>query len=174
VPLELPYDPVELDDVQLGVTRLSMTRLLRADVWCGAMFMAFAAWGFAASAGLDGGTAVSMGPGYFPRLVSTLLLLLGLSISIAGLWPAKAAGLGTWTLRPILLVSLASLAFAVLLQRAGIVLSIVAVVAIGALAGSRIEPWPLVGLTVLLVASSIALFVVALGIPLPIWPRILW
>lgn len=149
-----------------------MQRWLRADVLCGLMFVAFAAWGFTAAAGLDAGSAVEMGPGYFPRLVSAILLLLGLAITATGLIAAGAPPVSGWVLRPIAMVSVAALAFAVLLERAGIVIAIIAVIAIGALAGSRIELKSLALLALLLIGASIALFVVAIGIPLPIWPRL--
>lgn len=149
-----------------------MARWMRADVLCGLMFIGFAAWGFAASRALDPGTLATMGPGYFPRIVSGILLLLGMAIVIAGLWSGAAVGLGRWALRPITFVSLSGLLFSVLLQPAGIVLSIIAVVAVGACAGNRIEPGPLALLTLLLIVASVLLFVVAIGIPLPIWPRL--
>lgn len=149
-----------------------MQRWLRADVLCGLMFVAFAAWGFAAGAGLETGSSLEMGPGYFPRLVSGILLVLGLAIAASGLRAADGAAVGGWAVRPITLVSLAALAFAILLERAGIVIAIVTVIAIGAFAGSRIEPRSLAALAVLLVAASIGLFVLAIGIPLPIWPRL--
>ena len=148
-----------------------MGRLLRADVMCGLMFVAFAAWGFVAGRDLDPGTAVAMGPGYFPRLVSGLLLALGLAITVTGLAAAAGPGLGSWALRPIVLVSLSALSFAVLLDRAGIVIAIAAVVGIGTFAGQRLGLLPLVLLAAGLIVASVALFVVAIGIPLPIWPR---
>lgn len=149
-----------------------MKRWAKADVLSGLMFMGAAAWGFMASAGLDPGSAMAMGPGYFPRLVSGLLLALGLAIVIAGLATGNGTGVGAWVLRPIVLVSLAGLAFALLLERAGLVLAIIAVVAIGALAGSRFEPGPLALLTAALIVASVLLFVVGIGLPLPIWPRL--
>jgi hypothetical protein len=147
-----------------------MRRLLRVDVLAGLMFMAFAAWGFWASLYLDPGTSVSMGPGYFPRLISGLLLALGVLITGAGLLPAAAAVVEGWSIRPLLFVSLAALAFALLLQRAGIVIAISVTVIIGSFAGERLRPFDLLLLIGLLVIASIALFVWAIGIPLPVWP----
>jgi hypothetical protein len=148
-----------------------MNRWLRRDVLAGLMFMSFAMWGFMASAHLDAGTSVAMGPAYFPRLVSGLLLALGIAIAAAGFVESSGAGLGTWSLRPIVLVSAAGLAFAALLQQAGIVIAVAAVVLIGSFAGERPRVVPLLLLTMSLVLVSVALFVWGIGIPLPIWPN---
>ena len=149
-----------------------MKRWLRTDVLAGLMFSLFSLWGFLASSGLDIGTPTTMGPGYFPRLLSAVMLALGLAIAIGGLVSSEAAGPATWTLKPIGLVSLACIAFAALLSRGGIVLAIVAAVGIGAFAGDRAEIKNLVILTIVLVSASVALFVWLLGVPLPIWPRL--
>lgn len=149
-----------------------MKRWLRTDVLAGLMFAVFSLWGFIASSGLDIGTPTSMGPGYFPRLLSGLMLALGLAIAIGGLVSAEPASPAAWTLKPIGLVSIACIAFAALLSRGGIVLAIVTAVAIGAFAGNRAEIRHLVVLTIVLVAAAVALFVWLLGVPLPIWPRL--
>ena len=45
------------------------------------MFVAFGVWGLVAAADLDMGTLSEMGPAYFPRSVSSLLILLGIAIA---------------------------------------------------------------------------------------------
>jgi hypothetical protein len=76
-----------------------------------------------------------------------------------------------FALRRIGLISLSGLAFAALLQRAGIIVAIAVTVAIGSLAGER-PPLLRLGLLIAaLIAAAIALFVWGIGIPLPIWPQ---
>lgn len=148
-----------------------MTRWLKPDVLAGLMFMAFAGWGFAVSAGLDGGSSSEMGPGYFPRLVSGILMVLGVAIAVLGGLKPLSVPHASWSLRPIVMLSLASLAFAGLLERGGIVLALCAAVFIGVFAGERPKLLPLLLLTATLVLVSIVLFIWGIGIPLPIWPR---
>jgi Tripartite tricarboxylate transporter TctB family len=147
-----------------------MNRLLKRDVMAGLMFVAFAAWGFWAADGLDSGSWMEIGPGRFPRLLSTVLLGFGVAIAMAGLLDAAQPGLPDWSLRPIGFVTLSGLAFATLLQRGGIVAAITATVTIGSLAGIRPRPVAIILLSGALVLASIALFVWAIGIPLPVWP----
>ena len=48
------------------------------DFWTGVMFIAIAAVALYAGRGYSLGTAVRMGPGYFPMLLGSLLALIGL------------------------------------------------------------------------------------------------
>jgi hypothetical protein len=148
-----------------------MRRLLKPDVLAGFMFIAFAVWGFVASRELDVGTSVSMGPGYFPRVISGLLLALGITIAGAGFLTPAAPFVKDWSIRPLLLVSVAALSFALLLQGMGIVIAITITVIVGSFAGERLRPFDLLLLVASLILASIALFVWGIGIPLPIWPR---
>lgn len=143
---------------------------LRRDVFAGLLFIAFGLWGLAASYDLDAGTLSEMGPAFFPRVVSGLLIALGVGITCTGFSRNAVTLRLPWTLRPILMVTIASLAFALLLERAGIVIAITATVFIGALAGERLKWLPLIALTATLIIASIALFVWALGMRIPVWP----
>jgi hypothetical protein len=148
--------------------------LLKRDVLAGLMFMGFATWGFLASGGLEMGALSEMGPAYFPRIVSSILMLLGIGIALTGFSGASPMLVKHWALRPILMILLASLAFAVLLERAGIVIAISVTVYIGVLAGERLRPLPLIALTAVLIIASVALFIWALGMQIPVWPRFVW
>src|SRR5215204_5455749 len=147
-----------------------MRRLLKTDVLAGFMFIAFDEWGFVASRELEVGTSVSMGPGYFPRAISGLLFTLGIAIAGAGFLAPAAPLITDWSIRPLLLVSVAALSFALLLQGMGIVIAITVTVIVGSFAGERLRPFDLLLLVASLILASIALFVWGIGIPLPIWP----
>jgi Tripartite tricarboxylate transporter TctB family len=144
------------------------------------MFVIFAFWGFLSSHELEVGTSTSMGPGYFPRILSGLLLAFGsVIIAVGRLNPSTSqsdADFSTspsvdWSIRPLVFVSVAALSFALLLQRAGIVVAISVTVLLGCLAGERPRPIEMLILAAMLIIGCIALFVWGIGIPLPIWPR---
>lgn len=147
-----------------------MKRLADKDALAGLFFMAIAAWGFVASSDLEAGSSAAMGPGYFPRIVSGVILLLGAAIFVGALRKGGPLPVTGARLRPILCVSLAGLAFAVLLERVGIVAAISAAVLIGTMAGERLRLLPLLLLIVGLIVASIALFIWGIGVPMPIWP----
>lgn len=72
----------------------------------------------------DLGTANRMGPGYFPALVSGLLVLCGVAILIPAL--LRAGQMPRIELRPLLWVSLSMLLFALLLIPFGLVPAVIA------------------------------------------------
>jgi hypothetical protein len=55
------------------------------DFWSGMLFMAFGLIAVAVSSGYRMGIAARMGPGYFPRGLGVLLLILGAIIALRGL-----------------------------------------------------------------------------------------
>src|SRR5262245_40989408 len=103
------------------------------DFWCGVLLLAIAAFFLTAGSGLAVGTSLRMGPGDAPRPLGVMIRLAGAVICIRGVL-ADATRLESEKLRPLLLVLGATLFFAFALERIGLVLTIVCVVAIASAA----------------------------------------
>jgi len=151
--------------------------LAHKNVLAGLMFMAVAALGLWVSRNYPIGTALRMGTGYVPRLLCWILLGLGAVIFFQGLYettsdrqPAVAhrAGLA-W--RPIAFVTLALVTFALALERLGLVIAIFLLIGIGALAARDLKPVETIAAAVVLVVLSWAIFIVGLGLTIPVWPE---
>jgi putative tricarboxylic transport membrane protein len=116
------------------------------------------------------GTAVRMGPGYFPTWVGGLVALLGLVLVVRSL-RLSGPRLPRLHLRPTLLVLGASIAFGYLLKPLGLVLASVLLVVVGAAGGHEFRwrevPW----LAAALAAFAVAVFVYGLELPFPLWPE---
>ena len=141
--------------------------LLSKDVLAGVLFVTFGAAGLWIGSEYAIGTAFRMGPGYFPRVLCGMLVLLGLFIAIKGLVRGgeQPGGL-CW--RPLILVTLAVLAFAGLISTAGLLPAAAAVVFIGATGGPEFRKGEALLLAVLLSAAAIALFKFGLSMTMPI------
>lgn len=115
------------------------------------------------------GTAARMGPGYFPALVSGLLVLCGLMIMIPAL--LRAGPRPKLELRPLLWISLSVLAFALLLPF-GMVPAIVVQTLVAGLSDCRLSWKGALLLAGVLSVGATLIFVVGLGVILPIfaWP----
>src|SRR5690554_1008304 len=75
------------------------------------------------------GSALRMGPGYFPRVLSGILMAFGLYVGIRGLrFPERIEGIWGW--RPLALITGAFWVFGWLMDRAGLVPSLVVLFAI--------------------------------------------
>jgi len=118
------------------------------------------------------GTALRMGPGYFPVWIGGLLALLGLVLAAASLH-TDGPPLRRMQLRPLLLVLGGSVVFGYALKPLGLVAATVLLVLISA-AGGREFRWR----EVLMLAAALAVFaalvfVTGLGLPFPLWPAFL-
>ncbi len=114
------------------------------------------------------GTARDMGPGYFPILIGCLLLVIGGSTAVRGLW-LKGTGIKISSIRPLLMVSSAVLSFALLLKPCGLIVALLALVFISCLGSREFRIRYAVLLYVVLTAMAIILFVYILALPLPLF-----
>ena len=73
-------------------------------------------------------------------------------------------------LRPIVVVTAALIAFGLTLERIGLVLSIVLMVAIASLATRALKPWETAAAAAGLIVLSWSIFIFGLGLPIPVWP----
>ena len=137
------------------------------DFWSGAFFLGVGV----AFAGLGRdypmGTAMRMGPGYFPMLLGGLLALIGLSLIIRSLLKPGPA-VGRLAYGKVALVTLSNVLFALLLRRLGLVAALILLVVVSAYASVRFR-WPVaLALAVGLAVGSSIIFVWLLGLPIPI------
>lgn len=114
------------------------------------------------------GTAGRMGPGYFPTIISALLILFGLVTLSRGLL-REGGRVEDINWKGAALVTLSVCAFGFLLEGAGLVIALVALVLISAAASDRfrLEVRALLGLIALTI-FCVAVFVYGLGLPMPI------
>ncbi|MFM8677995.1 MAG: tripartite tricarboxylate transporter TctB family protein [Alphaproteobacteria bacterium] len=145
--------------------------LLRQNVLGGLLLVLFGILGLALGSALEPGTLRRMGPGFFPRVLSWLLVGIGAGVAMSGARDPAAERVAPGEWRPLAMVTIALLCFQLFIDRLGLVAATVAVVGIAAL-GGRETRWPEVAaLAALLAVGSALLFVVALDLPIPLWGR---
>lgn len=140
------------------------------DFWAGLMFIAFgAAFMIGALMNYQMGTAVRMGPGYFPTVLGGLMIFLGVLVLIEA-FVMNGPKVPKFHFRPMFFVLLGCLVFAYILKPAGFIVSIVALVFISAFGGHEFK-WKEVSiLAVVLAVFGVFVFVKGLTLPFPIWP----
>src|SRR5262245_8246440 len=112
------------------------------------------------------GTARRMGPGYFPTLLGGLLAALGLVLMVASLAGMRQR-MERIAFGPLALVTVAIVAFGLLVRNAGLVPAIVTLVLVASCASERFRWSSAAALAATLAAFSWATFSWALGLPLP-------
>ena len=155
------------------------------DFWAGLMFIAVGLFFVVVAAGtpefinhlfgaklIPGyqiGSAVRMGPAYFPIVLGGLLAVLGAVVLIDSL-VEDGEPVAKFHFRPLLFLAASSLAFAYLLKPLGLPLAAIALVFISAFGGHEFKWKEVAILSVLLVIFSVLVFVKGLALPFPICP----
>ncbi len=140
------------------------------DTIAGLMFVAWGAAALWIARDYPVGTALRMGPGYFPAMLSWCLIVLGAGIALKGT-AIEGESLDRWYFKPLFAVSGSFLAFAFLIERAGLPIATIAAMVIGAFGGPEFKLREQVILAVCFAAASVGTFIYALGLPMDLWPH---
>lgn len=132
--------------------------------FCAALFLAFGAFFGLSSLGLELGTTFRMGPGYFPLLLSGLLVILGLVILVQAT-QVQGEPLGPIAWRGMAFILPAPIFFGLTVRGLGFVPSIFLTALIAAFASHKMKVPMAFILAALLTAFSVAVFSYALGLP---------
>lgn len=140
------------------------------DFWSGVMFIGFglffAGW---ALVNYQMGSAVRMGPGYFPAVLGGLLAVIGAAVLIPSL-TVEGPPIPTFHFRPLLFVSVGCVLYGYLMKPAGLVGATAALVFVSAFGGHEFKWKEVTILFVVLVIFSILVFVKGLTLPFPVCP----
>jgi hypothetical protein len=138
------------------------------DLGAGAVFVLIGVAGLYFGRELAFGTAARMGPGYFPTLLSILILAIGIIVAIRGL-TTEGPPIEPVQLRPIAMIIAAILIFGVLIDVVGLVLTALLLTVFAAYARREVKLTETILLGAGLAAFTVAVFVYLLGQPLPAW-----
>ena len=139
------------------------------DFYAGLLFVAFGIFAVVIARNYPLGTAARMGPGYFPRLLGILLIVLGVALSLTAL-RGEGPPLPGWKWRPVSIVLLSVVAFGLVLTHAGLVLSTIGLIVVASTASREFRLRESFISGILLAALSVGVFVIGLKLQLPIWP----
>ncbi len=141
------------------------------DFWSGVMCMGFALAAIVLGRKYPVGTPASMGPGMFPIILGGCLGALGLACSLRAIRPGAAARrIATVKPRPVLLVLGSIVAYGVALPTAGLVVASMLLVVISRLAVPGFRWVEVTVFGAILTLGCVLVFVVALKLPVPVWP----
>jgi hypothetical protein len=139
------------------------------DFYAGLLFLFFGAVATFFAGDYPMGTALRMGPGYFPKVLGVLLLALGAVTCATGL-TVRGEAVERLRARPLVLILAAVGAFALLIEPAGIVVSAVLSVALAALASPESRVREVIFLVIVLLAIAVGVFTYGLGLPFKLLP----
>lgn len=139
------------------------------DFGAGILFLLIGVAGIYFGQDLAFGSARRMGPGYFPSIISGLIMVIGLLIAAKSL-RVDGPGIERIHIRPILMLMIALAVFGFLISKIGVVITSILMIVIAAYA--RREKVNLVETLlfgVIFAAFVVLVFVYGLRQPMPIW-----
>ena len=146
---------------------MKLVLLKNKDFWAGMMLVGIGAAAMFIARDYRFGSALRMGPGFFPAILSGILIAFGVCIMAVGLRSGEQIQ-DKLSLRAFILLPLSLLLFGILMERAGFIPAMVALVFVSAAAGKEFKFVEVLLLTVTLTVASAALFIWGLGLPYPL------
>ena len=135
------------------------------DLWSSLIFVATGGAAVLLVRSYPMGSALKMGPAFFPTILGALLVLIGLVVGIRALVsPGEPIAGFAW--KPVAYVTISTALFGVLVRGGGLVVAIVVLTIVSALASRNFAWGPAATLAVGLAAFSVLVFVKALGLPI--------
>jgi hypothetical protein len=137
---------------------------LHRDILAGTLFVVIGAAALLGARGYSVGTAMQMGPGYFPLVLGWLLILLG---ALVGVRAARARDWRplAWNWRPLAWISISIIAFGFLMPRFGLAPALLAMFPLAAAAGREFRLREVAVLTLVMTGFAAAVFVHGLKLP---------
>jgi len=137
----------------------------RQDLIGGLLSVALGVFALVTASSYPMGTLLRMGPGFFPSTIAVLIILLGFALIGAALRSRPNQSSVNIRFRPVLMIGLGIVLFALLLERAGLIPATLALVLVSSLAEPRWQPGRALLLALAMTALVYVIFIIVLQIP---------
>ena len=134
------------------------------DFFAGLLFIVIGLLAMVMAQKFPMGTSLRMGPGYFPTVLSGIMMAFGLYVMIRGLIKSEKIE-GKWGIRPLILVTVGIVAFGFIMERLGMVLALFALFFSSALGGHEFKFKDVLILATAMTAAAWGIFIYGLGLP---------
>jgi hypothetical protein len=142
----------------------------RKDFWAGLMFIGFGLFFMIwALTHYQMGSAVRMGPAYFPAVLGGLLGFLGILVLIESV-TVDGPRVPKFAFRPLVLISAACVIYGYTMKPLGLIIATALLVFISAFGGHEFKWKEVTILYLILIVFSLLVFVKGLTLPFPICP----
>jgi len=138
------------------------------DLWAGLMYITTGGAGMWIARDYPFGSALRMGPGYFPTVLGGIMVVMGIYVLVLGLRKDHEKIQGNWSIRALIVLPISMVVFGILMEEAGFIPAMAALIPISAAAGRDFKWLEVVPLTIALTIACAAGFIFALGLPYPL------
>ena len=152
---------------------MKLDLLNNRDFLAGLLFMFLGGFAVAVARDYSMGSAMRMGPGYFPTVLGAILFLFGVYLLVRGIRSGEKAN-GDWGWKPLALITLSILLFGALVDRAGMIPALAAMFFVAAAAGREFRFKEVLLLAALMSTFTAVVFLYGLRLPYPLFPGVWW
>jgi len=138
------------------------------DFLAGMLFLLIGGIGFYVALSYPFGTLQKMGPGYFPRVLSGVLIVFGLVTLVRGLKSGEKVQ-GAWGWFPLVMLTISLVAFGFLMEHVGLIPALVVMLFTSAYAGKEAKFREVAILAVIMCVAATAIFIWGLKLPFPLF-----
>jgi hypothetical protein len=138
------------------------------DFWAGIHYIAVGAVAMWIAKDYPFGSALRMGPGYFPTVLGGIMMAMGVYVLALGLRKDHEKIQGNLSLRALIVLPISMVVFGILMEEAGFIPAMAALIPISAAAGRDFKWLEVVPLTIGLTVLCAAGFIYGLGLPYPL------
>jgi hypothetical protein len=142
---------------------------LHRDVIAGTLFILIGAFALTVGRGYPVGSAMRMGPGYFPAVLGWVLIVLGACVGLRAMrrrdWTPVQ-----WGWKPLAWISVSIVLFGFLMPRFGLIPALALMFPAAAAAGREFRPGEVLILTAVMCLFAAAVFVYGLRLPYRLLP----
>jgi hypothetical protein len=140
------------------------------DFWAGVMLLAVGVTAVTIARGYPFGTALRMGPGYFPTVLGSILILFGLWFVVRAFRSTETIEPG-WSLRALVIIPLSFVLFGLMMTYAGFVPALAVLIFGASLASTEFNLIEVLLLTAGLTFGCVVVFIWGLGLPYPLFTQ---
>jgi cytochrome c biogenesis protein CcdA len=140
------------------------------DFWAGIMFIFIGTGAILMARHYPFGSTLRMGPGYFPVVLSVILIAFGLYVLLRGLRKCEKIQ-GNWSIRALIVLPFSMVLFGIAMDLAGFVPALIVLCFVSAASGNEFKFKEVLLMTIVLGVSSVAMFVWGLGLPYPLFQK---
>ncbi len=137
------------------------------DFWAGVIYIVVGSGAWIISRDYGMGSAVKMGPAYFPTILGILLTVIGI-ISILRSFLKSGTPIGVIAWKGLVLIAASTILFGLIVRGAGLAIALPLLVIISALASVRFSWKSSLAEAAVITVFCILVFLKGLGVPLPI------
>ena len=137
------------------------------DFFAGLTYIAIGMGGWYMALDYPFGSALRMGPGYFPIVLSWMMIAFGIAIMMMGV-KNNIKIKGNWSFRALIILPIATAVFGWVMEEVGFIPAMLVLIPLSAASGNEFKWMEISLLTVGLTVLCTAMFIYGLGLPYPL------